>query len=159
MRRPAVAIVRIWRIVAKRRILDQMPDHVDPEAVDSFAKPEAHHVMDGAAHFRIAPVQVRLLGKKCVIIILPRGGVIFQALPPNSDSQLFGSPPSAAGSRQMYQSRFGLLYEARLSMNQGCWSEVWLGTRSRMTLSPLACAAFTSASKSAIVPNSGSMPV
>jgi hypothetical protein len=39
------------------------------------------------------------------------------ALPPNSDSQLFGTPPSAAGSRQMYQSRLGLSREERLSTN------------------------------------------
>src|SRR5664279_1372073 len=79
--------------------------------------------------------------------------------PPNSDIQLFGGPPSAAGARQMYQSRLALSRELRLSVNQGCLSEVWFGTRSRMTLSPLACAALMRSSKSAIVPNSGSMPV
>src|SRR6266404_7580090 len=76
MRGPALAVIRIWWIVAKLRILDQMPDHVDPETVDALAKPEAHHVMDGPAHFRIAPVQIWLLGKECVIVILPRGGVV-----------------------------------------------------------------------------------
>jgi len=30
-----------------------------------------------------------------------------QALPPNSDSQLFGAEPSGFGSRQMYQSALG----------------------------------------------------
>jgi len=72
---------------------------------------------------------------------------------------LFGTPPSRAGSRQMYQSRLGLSREARLSTNQGCWSEVWFGTRSRISFRPLSCAAAISASKSSIVPNSGSMPV
>src|SRR6266404_6624939 len=76
MRGPALAVIRIWWIVAKLRILDQMPDHVDPETVDALAKPEAHHVIDGPARFRIAPVQIRLLGKEGVIIILPRGGII-----------------------------------------------------------------------------------
>ena len=76
MRRPALAIIRIWWIVAKRCVLDQVPDHVDPETVDAFAKPEAHHVIDGPAHRRIAPVQIRLLGKESVIIILPRRGVV-----------------------------------------------------------------------------------
>src|SRR6266404_6494692 len=76
MQGPALAIIRIWWIVAKRSILDQMPDHVDPETVDAVAKPEAHHVMDGLAHFRVAPVQIRLLGQECVIIILPRRGVV-----------------------------------------------------------------------------------
>ena len=76
MRRPALAIIRIGRVVAKLRVLDQVPDHIDAEAVDTLAKPEAHDVMDGLAHFRIAPVQIRLLGEEGVIIILPRRGVI-----------------------------------------------------------------------------------
>src|SRR5664279_5474727 len=79
--------------------------------------------------------------------------------PPNNWMSEFGGPPSAAGARQMYQSRLALSRELRLSVNQGCLSEVWFGTRSRMTLSPLACAALMRSSKSAIVPNSGSMPV
>ena len=54
---------------------------------------------------------------------------------------MFGGPPSGAGSRQMYQSRLGLSREARDSMNHGCWSEVWFGTKSRITFSPRACAA------------------
>src|SRR2546427_761348 len=48
----------------------------------------------------------------------------------------------------MYQSRLQLRREARLSQNQGCRSEVWFGTRSRMTLRPCAWAAVSSASKS-----------
>src|SRR6266446_9316684 len=76
MRGPALAVIRIWWIVAKLRILDQMPDHVDPETVDALAKPEAHHVMDGPAHLRFAPIQIRLLGQEGVIIILPRRGVV-----------------------------------------------------------------------------------
>ena len=71
VRRPAFAEMRIGRIVAKLRILDQVPDHIDAEAVDALAKPEAHHVIDGVAHLRIAPVQVRLLRQEGVIIILP----------------------------------------------------------------------------------------
>jgi len=76
VRRPALAIIRIGRIVAKLRVLDQVPDHIDAEAVDAFAKPEAHDVMDGLAHFRIAPVQIRLLGEEGVVIILLRGHVV-----------------------------------------------------------------------------------
>ncbi len=77
MRRPPFAIIRIGRIVAKRRILDQVPDHVDAKAVDALAEPEAHDVMDRLAHFRIAPVQIGLLGEEGVVIILPRRGVVF----------------------------------------------------------------------------------
>src|SRR5260370_26358729 len=76
-RRPALAKIRIGRIVAKLRILDQMPDHIDPEAVDPFPKPEAHDVINGLAHRGIAPVQIRLLAEEGVIIILPGRGVVF----------------------------------------------------------------------------------
>jgi hypothetical protein len=54
-----------------------------------------------------------------MIIILARRVVIFQPLPPNSDSQSLGGPPSGLPSRQIYQSRFGLSRELLLSMNQG----------------------------------------
>ena len=47
-----------------------------------------------------------------------------------------GGPPSAAGSRQMYQSRLGLVREERDALNQGCWSEVWFGTKSRISFMP-----------------------
>jgi hypothetical protein len=58
----------------------------------------------------------------------------------------------------MYQSRFGLSRERRDTWNQGCWSEVWLGTKSRITRMLRACSAVTRRSKSASVPNIGSMP-
>ena len=64
MRRPALVIVRVGRVVAKLGVLDQMPDDVDTEAVDTLAEPEPHHVIDRLANFRIAPVQVRLLGQE-----------------------------------------------------------------------------------------------
>src|SRR3984885_12734180 len=76
MWRLAFAIFRIRRIVAKLRILDEMPDNVDAEAVDSLAKPEAHYVMDGLAHRWIAPIQIGLLGEEGMMIILPRRGII-----------------------------------------------------------------------------------
>jgi hypothetical protein len=47
-----------------------------------------------------------------------------QAEPPKSLIQLLGGPPSGAGLRQMYQSRFGLAREERLSTNQGWRSDV-----------------------------------
>ena len=42
--------------------------------------------------------------------------------------QLFGGPPSGAGSRHVYQSRFALEGPLRDSTNQGCSTEVWFGT-------------------------------
>jgi hypothetical protein len=36
-----------------------------------------------------------------------------------------------------HQSRFGLSFEDLDSLNQACWSEVWLMTRSRINFIPL----------------------
>ena len=142
MRRPALTIIGVGRVVAKFGVLDQMPDHIDAEAVDALAKPEPHHLVDRLAHLRDCassdPAAGR--GRRDNNIVRWRHRSV-QALPPNSDSQLFGAPPSGFGSRHRYQSRFGLSRELRLSMNQGCWSEVWFGTRSRMIFRPASCAA------------------
>jgi hypothetical protein len=81
-----------------------------------------------ASRTAVAPVQVRLLLEKGVVVILPGGSSNSHALPPKLLIQLLGGPPSGAGSRQMYQSRFSLSRAARLSMNHGCSSDVWLGT-------------------------------
>ena len=157
VRRPARAKIWIGRIVAEFRILDQMPECIDAEAIDTLLKPETHRIVDRLTYCRVAPVQIRLLSQEGVIIILPCAGVVFpRAAAEIRDIQLFGAVPSARGSRQRYQSRFGLSRELRLSMNHGCWSDVWFGTRSRITFRLLAWAAATSVSKSSSVPNIGS---
>src|SRR4051812_44032871 len=79
VRRPAIAIMRIGWIVAKFGVLDQMPDDIDAKTIDAPAKPETHRLIYRSAHFRIAPVQIRLLGKEGVIVILPGGSVVFPA--------------------------------------------------------------------------------
>ncbi len=58
----------------------------------------------------------------------------------------------------MYQSRFGFVRDDRLSANQGCAIDEWLGTKSRITFSLRRWASAISASNSASVPNSGSIP-
>ena len=70
-----------------------------------------------------------------------------------------GGPPSGAGSRHRYQSRFGSSRELRDAANHGCWSEVWFGTKSQMTRSDRAWASASRRSKSSSEPNSGSTPV
>src|SRR4029079_11436914 len=62
--------IRIPRIVAKLLVLDQVPHYIDPEPVDAAPEPEAHHVVDGLAHLRIAPVQVGLLLEEGVVVVL-----------------------------------------------------------------------------------------
>ena len=57
--------------------------------------------------------------------------------------QLFGGcfwPSTIFGGCQWNQSRFGLSLLVRASVNQGCWSEQWLMTRSSVTVS---CARMT----------------
>src|ERR671930_1467644 len=55
--------------------------------------------------------------------------------PPNAAGQLLGGV-SGAPSRHRYHERFDDDRDERLSTNQGCWSEVWLGTQSSRTRSP-----------------------
>jgi hypothetical protein len=64
------AEVGIFRVVTKLIVLQEMPQHVDPEAIDAAGKPETHDVMHGAPDVRIAPIEVRLSGKKRVVIVL-----------------------------------------------------------------------------------------
>jgi hypothetical protein len=51
-----------------------------------------------------------------------------------------GAVPSGFASAQTYQSALGLSRLDRLSLNQRCWSEVWLSTRSIITRRPSSCA-------------------
>ena len=74
-----------------------------------------------------------------------------------ADPAPHGGPPPGAGSAHTYQSRLGSSRDERDATNQGCWSDVWLGTKSSISFIPRACVAASSESKSAIVPNSGSM--
>jgi hypothetical protein len=97
VRRPSFSKRRIWRVVAKLRVLDQVPDHVDAEAVDSFSKPEAHHVMDRVAHRGIAPIQVGLLGQEGMVVILPCRGVILPGAPAEFRKPVVRRTPARCG--------------------------------------------------------------
>src|SRR5699024_2396134 len=79
--------------------------------------------------------------------------------PPKVERQFVGgdSPPGPLPSRKTYSSRSGAPGPAfNAAWNQGCSSEVWLGTMSIMTLSRRLWAARTIASKSDRVPRDGS---
>ena len=113
----------------KLRVFHDQPNHIHAEAVHAALQPEAQHIQHRRAHLGVAPVQFRLLFDKLVQVILPGGWrPTSQAGPPKKLPQLLGGEPSGLASRQMYQSRLGLSRLERDSMNQGCWSEVWLGT-------------------------------
>ena len=73
-----------------------------------------------------------------------------------ADSQSLGGPPSGAGSRQTYQSRFGSSRLRRDASNHGWRSEVWLGTQSITMRMPRVWHSATRRSKSARLPNRGS---
>ena len=64
------SVARVRWIVAKLRILDQVPDHVDPETIHALVEPEAQNVLHRRAHILVAPVEVGLFGEKSVVIIL-----------------------------------------------------------------------------------------
>jgi len=64
------AIIGIWRIVAKHRIFDQKPKYIDTKTIDAAIEPKPQHIEHGSANFRVAPIQVGLLGKEAVQIIL-----------------------------------------------------------------------------------------
>ena len=133
------AIVRVRRVVAERCVLDQMPDHVDAKAVDAAPQPEAQvschaslRARPGCASSdRAAPPGRRdsNIGRVRRIQLPGRAA---EHRPASCSAAL----PSGAASRQTYQSRFALSRDARLSRNHGCWSEVWLGTKSSSTLRP-----------------------
>ena len=56
--------------VGQRQGLADQVDHVHPEAVDATLHPPVHHRVDGLAHLRVLPVQVRLLPAEQVQEIL-----------------------------------------------------------------------------------------
>jgi len=64
---------RIGRVVAKRRILDEMPHHVDPESVDPSLQPETQRLLHRGVHVRISPSQIRLLSKIGVVVVVAGG--------------------------------------------------------------------------------------
>ena len=59
-------------------------------------------------------------------------------------------------SDQTNQSRYGESGDERADWNHGCWSEVWLTTRSMITLMPRLPAACSNSAKSPRLPRRGS---
>src|SRR3546814_10913394 len=58
------------RIVREVSVLHHVPEHVDPETIDSAREPEAQHIVHCLLNGRIAPVKIRLLLQEGVVIIL-----------------------------------------------------------------------------------------
>ena len=121
VRRPAVEVMRVGRVVAKVGVLDQVPDHVDAKAVDALAQPEPHHVVDRLAHFGIAPVQIRLLGEKGVVVILPGRFVVLPGAAAEFRQPVVRRAAVRLPDRARCTSRVsGYRASCALSTNQGC---------------------------------------
>src|SRR6266700_2546582 len=82
-----------------------------------------------------------------------------QADPPKWLTQLLGGVPPGLASAQIYQCRRDASLEERDSRNQGCSSELWLITKSMMTLIPYRCACCISSSNVARSPKIASTSV
>jgi len=69
-RRRGRARVRRGRVVGEARIVRDIIDHVETEAVDAAVEPKTGDVQDRVLHFGIVEVQVRLRTEEVVQIIL-----------------------------------------------------------------------------------------
>src|SRR3546814_14561278 len=74
-----------------------LPEHVDPETIDSAREPEAQHIVHCLLNGRIAPVKIRLLLQEGVVIILFGSLVPFPGRAAEIADPVIGR--SAAGSR------------------------------------------------------------
>ncbi len=66
----AVGLVLDHGAVGQLRVLGDEGDDVHAEAVDALVQPEAHLVVDRAAHGGVVPVEVALLGGEAVQVVL-----------------------------------------------------------------------------------------
>src|SRR5215813_7293049 len=85
---------RVGRIVAERFVLNEMPNNVDSKAIHTPPQPEPHHIIDGGAHLRIAPVQVGLLGQERMIIVLAGRFVVGPGAAAECRQPVVGWPPA-----------------------------------------------------------------
>ena len=58
---PVLVVAQARLVVAELRVLGELVDDVDPEAVDAAVEPEAQHVVHRRLYLGVVPVQVGLL--------------------------------------------------------------------------------------------------
>ena len=147
----------VVRVVARDVLAEPVHD-VDAKTVDAAIEPEARLVVHGRHDLWVRPVQVGLLGQEEVQVVLPGGVIEGPGRCPLAElgQPVVGRTSPGSGSRQMYQSRFALVRDDRLSTNHGCSIELWLGTQSSSTLMPRSWNPATSLSRSSRVPKTGS---
>ena len=74
--------------------LRNLRDHIHTEAVNAAIHPPIHHLVDGLAHFRILPIQIRLLLGILVEEILAALRIVL----PSGTAEI-GTPPVRLGTR------------------------------------------------------------
>jgi len=84
---------RVRGIVAELVVLEQVPDHVHPEAVHPPLQPEAHDLVHRRPHCRVAPVEVGLRDQECVVVVLAGARVQLPSATPERGAPVVGRPP------------------------------------------------------------------
>src|SRR5262245_51463007 len=69
-------------IVAKCRVLHQVPKHINAKTIDTTIEPKAHDGVHLAAHVRVAPIEIGLLLQKGVVVILACRAIKFPGRSP-----------------------------------------------------------------------------
>ena len=67
--------IRIFFLIyrRKRRIFSYQRNRIHAKTINSFIKPETHHIINGLPYFRILPIQIGLFPGK--IMQIPRSGM------------------------------------------------------------------------------------
>merc|ERR1711871_92961 len=60
-------------LISQLYVFQQIRESIHTKASDAHPQPKAHHVMHGVNYLRVAPVEVRLLLEKLVVIVLSGG--------------------------------------------------------------------------------------
>ena len=68
---PVLVVAQARLVVTKFRILGDLVDDVDAEAVSAPVEPEAQDVVHRRLHFRVVPVEVGLMWRERVQVVLP----------------------------------------------------------------------------------------
>src|SRR6478672_3192273 len=135
--------------------------HVDAKTIGSAVEPEAQNALELGGYLGVGPIEIRLLSREQMQVPLtvrdasPGRAAEYGRPVVGREVASWALPIAEDESRSLSTSGLG----GQCFLNQGCWWEKWFGTRSIVTRIPRACAAATSASKSAIVPNIGSTSV
>jgi len=121
------------RIIVEIGIFKQTRDRVDSKPGHAAFQPEAHSVIHGFAHLRIAPVQVGLLGIKMVVVILIGGGVKLPRRMAKPGLPVVWEAGPSRCRRAKYQIALRLLRDERRFLKPRMLVRVVMGNKSMIT--------------------------